>query len=658
MCGIGGLLSPGGLGPHHNDILGSMMHSLDHRGPDSNGVWMDEGAGIGLCHTRLAVIDLSERASQPMIAPDGRAALSYNGEIYNYRELRSELKSCGWRFVSDSDTEVVLYACLEWGVPRALDRFTGMFAFAFWHARERALYLVRDRMGIKPLYYGRTQGERGGAGRSEGELVFASELKALCEHPGFDRTIDTSSLEQYLMLQYVPSPGSIYRDARKLPPGHYLRLAPEGESLERYWEPDKALDEGLFDARHADEQLAAGIDEAITGRLISDVPVGTFLSGGLDSCLVTAAIQRTTSDPLTSFTISYQEEEFDEGPWAAQAAQYLGIPHRVVKVTSRDLLETIDDLPWIYDEPLSDPSALPLVLLSRSAREDVTVILSGDGGDELFGGYDRYRFLERYWSTAGRLPVSLRRALSSLLRAVPPRFPGTVYGKVFSAMGRSRPVENFPGKWEKLIRLFQQEKHAEAYQSSIGIFSAKETARLLGREGEVDLPGPFKRFGSAVDSSTEGIRAMMNLDQQTFLPEDVLAKVDRASMAAGLEVRVPLLDHRIVSLSQQYPVSALFEGRKGKAPLRRLARKTLTPEIINRPKMGFTLPLDRWFRNELRETVIERLLSPGNALEGTVDRSVVENLVHGHLSGRGNYHEKLYNLMILNGWMERWTRAV
>jgi asparagine synthase (glutamine-hydrolysing) len=218
-------------------------------------------------------------------------------------------------------------------------------------------------------------------------------------------------------------------------------------------------------------------------------------------------------------------------------------------------------------------------------------------------------------------------------------------------------VENFPGKWEKLIRLLHQEKRGEAYQSSIGIFSTKETARLLGREGAVDLPDPFKRFDSGVASSSENIRAMMNLDQQTFLPEDVLAKVDRASMAAGLEVRVPLLDHRIVSLSQQYPVSELFEGRKGKAPLRRIARNTLAPEIVNRPKMGFTLPLDRWFRNELRETVIERLLSPGNALEGTVDRSVVENLVHGHLSGRGNYHEKLYNLMVLNGWMERWTRA-
>lgn len=667
MCGIGGLLSPGGLGPYHEEILDSMTLSLSHRGPDGKGVWMDDSAAIGLCHTRLAVIDLSDRASQPMADPQGRAVLTYNGEIYNYRELRSQLRSSGWQFTSDSDTEVVLKACLQWGVGPALERFVGMFAFAFWHVGERALYLVRDRMGIKPLYYGRASGGRVSGGRSgdgsargdrpDDDLIFASELKALCVHPGFDRVLDINSLEHYLMLQYVPSPGSIYRDAKKLPAGHFLRVSPEGETMTKYWEPGMAAYSGPGDPHEVDGELASMIQEAISSRLVSDVPVGTFLSGGLDSCLVTSGIQGTSSEPLSSYTVSYAEEEFDEGPWAAQAATQLGVPHRVLKVTSSDLLETIDDLPWIYDEPLSDPSALPLVLLSRFAREEVTVILSGDGGDETFGGYDRYSFLERYWVTAGKLPLLFRQGLSSLMRSVPPGLAGTAYSALFHATGRSRPVENFPGKWEKLLRVIQQGSYGEAYQASIGIFSTKETARLLGREGKVELPGAFESFGKEMASSSERIRAMMELDQRTFLPEDVLAKVDRASMASGLEVRVPLLDHRIVSLSRQYGTSALFENRKGKAPLRRLAMKSLAPDLVNRPKMGFTLPLDSWFRTELRETVRERLLSPGNSLEGLVNEKEVKNLVDDHLAGRANYHEKLYNLMVLNGWMERWTRA-
>ncbi|MDT8394984.1 MAG: asparagine synthase (glutamine-hydrolyzing) [bacterium] len=652
MCGIGGLLSPGGLGPHHHDILGSMTLSLAHRGPDGSGVWMDEGMGIGLCHTRLAVIDLSSRASQPMTSPDGRGVLSYNGEVYNYRELKSELGKTGWRFVSDSDTEVVLAACLTWGVPQALGRLVGMFAFALWHTRERTLYLARDRIGIKPLYYGRT-----GGGRAGEDLVFASELKALCEHPGFSRTVDPRSLEQYFMLQYVPAPGSIYRDAKKLPPGHYLRLAPEGERLTRYWKPDEMIDPAGGRPEDLDERLADMIDEAISARMVSDVPLGTFLSGGLDSCLVTAGMRRAVSGPLSSYTVSYREEEFDESPWAMQAARQLDVRHHLLEVDSRDLQAEMHHMPWIFDEPMSDPSALPLVLLSRFARKEVTVILSGDGADELFGGYDRYRFLERYWAGAGRLPAPFRRALSALLGSIPPGLPGTAYGRFFAAMGRPRPVENFPGKWEKLIRLLQQEGRAEEYQSSIGIFSAKETARLLGREGEVKLPGSFEELASGAPGDSGGIKAMMDLDLRTFLPEDVLAKVDRASMAAGLEVRVPLLDHRVVSLSRQYPVSGLFEGRRGKAPLRRLARQTPTSDLVDRPKMGFTLPLDRWFRKELRDTIQDRLLSPGSVLEGTVDPGIVRKLVQGHLSGRGNYHEKLYNLMILDGWMDRWTRA-
>jgi asparagine synthase (glutamine-hydrolysing) len=642
MCGIGGLLNPDGLGPQHNDILGSMMHSLDHRGPDSNGVWMDEGAGIGFCHTRLAVIDLSERASQPMIAPDGRAALSYNGEIYNYRELRSELKSCGWRFVSDSDTEVVLYACLEWGVPRALDRFTGMFAFAFWHARERALYLVRDRMGIKPLYYG----------RAGNDLVFGSELKALCVHPDFSRSIDRRAMELYFLLQYIPSPQTIYSQAQKIPPGHYCRIDGNREELISWWDPDHQVPgvEGNG-VESGDKRLETLLDDSVSSRLVSDVPLGSFLSGGMDSGLIVAAIARNGQTAPSTFTVSYQESEYDEGPVAAAVASYLGTCHHQVDVSIDTLLEGVLELPHVFDEPLSDPSALPMMVLSRLAREHVTVILSGDGGDELFGGYDRYAAVQKYMKSLPYVPLSMRRALATLMAL----FPSGLLASCYSAWkggGRGR-VENFAGKWEKLQKLLVQNGAASAYQAAIGIFSPLEIANLLGMPHPPPLPDSFhERLEDCSENSL--LRRMMDLDTRTFLADDVLTKVDRASMSVGLEVRVPYLDHRIVQWSRNAADATLREGGKGKAPLRRLAFKDLPEHVVQRPKMGFTMPLDSWLRNQMRD-LLDQYLGAGSRVSGTYfDSLYVDRLVREHVSGQTNHHEKLWNLLVFALWEEKW----
>lgn len=644
MCGIGGVFSRGGLGPDHERLLTDMKDSLAHRGPDGSGVWTDSAAGIGLCHTRLAVLDLTPMGNQPMTDLRGRGVISYNGEVYNYRELRSELEGTGWRFRSHTDTEVVLAGCLTWGMPRALERFNGMFAFAFWDTSERALYLVRDRLGIKPLYYG----------HAGDDLIFGSELKALCVHPGFTRTVDQRALELFMMLQYIPSPRTIYADAGKLPAGHFMRVDPGGETLvASWWDPDRVepLD-GATGTGAPVPGLSGLLDDSVRRRLVSDVPLGAFLSGGLDSGLVVAAMARTGRSSPSTFTVSYREGDYDEGPEAANVAGHLGTEHHQVKIDSRILLDRIFDLPLIFDEPLSDPSALPMIVLSAIAREHVSVILSGDGGDELFGGYDRYGVVNGYLTRFAGLSPPMRRFAAAVMTRVPSRLL-TRYYSLLRKVFRRVPVENFAGKWEKLLKLIVQNDPASAYQASIGIFSPTEAGEALGRRQAPALPDTFCSCLND-PSDMPFVRRMMDLDTRTFLTDDVLAKVDRASMAVGLEVRVPLIDHRIVQWSRGADDGVLFEGRKGKAPLRKLARRDLPAQIVNRPKMGFTMPLDSWFRGELGDILIQYLGTGSRVLENYFDPSYLNRLVREHLSGQSNHHEKLWNLLVFALWEDRW----
>lgn len=645
MCGIGGIYRRGPIPPAHSSLLEDMAGTMSHRGPDGNGTWIDPPAGIGLCHTRLAVLDLSTRGAQPMTDAEGRGWIVYNGEVYNFKDIRKELEGLGCRFLSRTDTEVVLVACLTWGVEKALSRFLGMFAFALWIPGESALYLVRDRMGIKPLYYG----------WAGDDLIFGSELKALCIHPGFDRILDPRALELFLMLQYIPSPNTIYAKARKLPPGCYLRIDPEGEKLAYWWDPDSAaaVDETPPGTGPGGRDLDGLLNDAVSRRLVSDVPLGAFLSGGMDSGLVVAAMARMGGTSPATFTVSYAEDDYDEGPAAAEVAGYLSTSHHEINVNSRTLLDRIFDLPQIFDEPLSDPSALPMVELSRLAREHVTVVLSGDGGDELFGGYDRYRVVDRYLSRFAGMAPSMRRAVAAVGAALPSQPLARTYGLWKKAAGRA-PVENFAGKWEKLLKLMVQDDPASAYQASIGIFSPVEAGEALGRHLAPDLPDTFPMSLNGA-SGTSFIRRMMDLDSRTFLADGVLAKVDRASMASGLEVRVPLIDHRIVQWCRKTDDKDLFEGNKGKAPLRRLARRDLPGHIAARAKMGFTMPLDTWLRGELKDLVSHYLGTGSRVLEGYFDPNYVSRLVREHQSGQKNHHEKLWNLLVFALWEERWT---
>jgi len=573
----------------------------------------------------------------------GRGWIVYNGEVYNYVAIRRELEGLGCRFMSDTDSEVVLVACLTWGVEKALSRFLGMFAFALWIPGESALYLVRDRMGIKPLYYG----------WAGDDLIFGSELKALCAHPAFTGTVDPRALELFLMLQYIPSPKTIYTDARKLPPGHFMRLDPGGETLVAWWDPDHVEDLDVSPGTvPLYPELSGLLDDSVQRRLVSDVPLGAFLSGGMDSGLVVAAMTRMGGSHPSTFTVSYQEDDYDEGPVAADVGAYLGTDHHQVTIDSRTLLDRIFDLPVIFDEPHSDPSALPMIVLSRLAREHVTVVLSGDGGDELFGGYDRYRVVESYLKRFVGLSPSIRRSVAALMAGLPSRSMARVYSFLKNVSGKAS-VENFPGKWEKLLKLIIQNDPASAYQTSIGIFSAIEAGEALGRQQALALPDTFQTCLNG-PSETSFIRRMMDLDTRTFLADGVLTKVDRASMASGLEVRVPLLDHRIVQWSRRVDDKDLFEGSKGKAPLRQLARRDLPKHIADRPKMGFTMPLESWLRGELRDLLNQYLGTGSRVLENYFDPDYVNRLVREHMTGQSNHHEKIWNLLVFALWEERW----
>jgi len=643
MCGIGGIYRRGQIPPSHLHLLEAMADTLSHRGPDGRGTWSDPPSGIGLCHTRLAVLDLSPRGAQPMTDVHGRGWIVYNGEVYNYVAIRRELEGLGCRFMSDTDSEVVLVACLTWGVEKALSRFLGMFAFALWIPGESALYLVRDRMGIKPLYYG----------WAGDDLIFGSELKALCAHPAFTGTVDPRALELFLMLQYIPSPKTIYTDARKLPPGHFMRLDPGGETLVAWWDPDHVEDLDVSPGTvPLYPELSGLLDDSVQRRLVSDVPLGAFLSGGMDSGLVVAAMTRMGGSHPSTFTVSYQEDDYDEGPVAADVGAYLGTDHHQVTIDSRTLLDRIFDLPVIFDEPHSDPSALPMIVLSRLAREHVTVVLSGDGGDELFGGYDRYRVVESYLKRFVGLSPSIRRSVAALMAGLPSRSMARVYSFLKNVSGKAS-VENFPGKWEKLLKLIIQNDPASAYQTSIGIFSAIEAGEALGRQQALALPDTFQTCLNG-PSETSFIRRMMDLDTRTFLADGVLTKVDRASMASGLEVRVPLLDHRIVQWSRRVDDKDLFEGSKGKAPLRQLARRDLPKHIADRPKMGFTMPLESWLRGELRDLLNQYLGTGSRVLENYFDPDYVNRLVREHMTGQSNHHEKIWNLLVFALWEERW----
>jgi asparagine synthase (glutamine-hydrolysing) len=620
MCGIAGFLASGDERPGRA-LLAAMAGPMAHRGPDGDGAWLSPDGRAGLAHRRLAIIDLSPAGAQPMTTPDGRFTISFNGEVFNYREIREELKGLGHAFRSDSDTEVMLAAIAEWGLDAAVSRFIGMFAFALWDGREGRLSLVRDRLGIKPLYLA----------TAPGLTLFSSELKAIMACPAFSREVDRDALQYFLEFQYVPIPFSIFRDARKVPPGAIVEIGPGGvRSERRYWE---LLDHwGVSGAPRSEaeylDELKELLSSSIRYRMISDVPLGAFLSGGIDSSLVVALMQRESSRPVKSFSIGFREKGYDESGFARTVADHIGTEHHEKICTASEALSLIRKIPEHYDEPFADSSAIPTMLVSAFTREHVTVSLSGDGGDELFCGYPRYDWV-RMGYRAHRLPAPLRKPLAALLACVPGH--------------RAR----------KAAASLREGDLARFYFHAVAIFGHETLPRLLPRVADDSGLGYYSTFNDPRLASP--LDRAMATDIRTYLVDDILTKVDRASMAFSLEARVPLLDHQIVEFAGRLPLAMKTgDGGGAKHLLRRALYELVPKALIDRPKMGFGIPLDRWLRNELKP-LVESHLSPGRVgKEGYFRPEGVSRLVAEHMGGRQNHMYRIWALLMFSMWRERW----
>ncbi len=599
-----------------------MSGEMAHRGPDDSGTSLTPDGRVGFAHRRLSVIDLSVAASQPMATADGGHAICFNGEVYNFRELREELRDRGCRFRSDSDTEVVLYACRQWGVREAASRFIGMFAFAFWDEASKTLSLVRDRLGIKPLYLARLPGL----------ILFASELKPLLSCPGFSREVDRRALQYYLEFQYVPAPHAIYRDTRKVMPGQIIEIGLDGkENPYTYWDIAHCWNSTEESRRRSEEEwveeFTALLRSSIRYRLISDVPLGAFLSGGIDSSLTVALMQRESTLPVNTFSIGFQQRGYDESRFAREVAGHLGTVHREKVCTAADALELVRKIPDAYDEPFADSSAIPTMLLSEFTRRHVTVSLSGDGGDELFCGYPRYDWIRRGTSVRTLLGP-LRRPLCLLL------------GRI--------PVHKIQRAAESLL----QDDTAQLYFHTVGIFERRRLAEVLPEV--VDDAGLtyFKvfsdpRWGRIVE------RAMLT-DIKTYLVDDILTKVDRASMAYSLEARVPLLDHRVVEFAARLPLEWKLRGGTKKYLMRKVLHTLVPAGLVERPKMGFGIPVNRWLRRELLPLTEEYLNPERIGREGFFRPEGVTRLVREHLTGRRDHQYRLWALLVFCMWRERY----
>ena len=593
-----------------------MTDSLRHRGPDGAGVWVSPDGDVELAHRRLSIIDLSAAGRNPMSWDNGRLWITYNGEVYNFQDLRSELEGVGCRFRSRTDTEVVLAAYDRWGV-ECLQHFVGMFAFALWDAPRRRLFLARDRLGKKPLYYA----------EHSGRFAFASELKALVADPEFPREIDRAALSLYLRYGYVPSPHSIFRAARKLPPGHWALWEAGRLTVRRYWDPIEIALSTRFEGTEteAEEHLELLLKESVRGRMIADVPLGAFLSGGIDSSLVVALMQEQSPRPVKTFTIRFDEPKFNEADHAAAIAAHLGTEHHEQTCGVDQMLELVALLPESLDEPFADSSAIPTYLVSKLARRHVTVALSGEGGDELFFGYPRYHAYARHRSLLAA-PQPLRLGLAAVASIIPSR------------------------RFQRAAEVLRRDEDDE-YSRFVTYWNTKTIRELTGRPA-VDYPGYLETYDRITRLPRRERPPLVDL--VTYLPEDILTKVDRTSMAVSLEARTPLLDHRVAEFALRLPLRMKWRGGVSKWILRRTLFPRVPRELLDRPKMGFGVPLADWFRESLRAPMEQRIFGP--LLEDLgLDPAPARAVWRAFLAGQDHRAELLWSLYALMLWSERWA---
>lgn len=649
MCGIAGFIDPRGINLHEaSAIAKDMAAAIAHRGPDDDGTWVDPDAGIAMAHRRLSILDLSPAGHQPMRSHSGRYVIVYNGEIYNHGELKQELESCpgtppAW--VGYSDTEILLAGIEQWGVTATLSKLVGMFAFTLWDRKERRLFLARDRMGEKPLYYG-WQGPT---------FLFASELKAMKRHKCFRRQIDRTSVALFLKYSYVPAPRSIYIGIRKLLPGHYVKLDFSGNGQTAGHIPDPIAYWSLADVivagrdrpftgteSEASDQLQTLLADAVRHQMVSDVPVGAFLSGGVDSSLVTAIMQSVDSRSVRTFTVGFDEDGFNEAAHAEAVARYLGTAHMSLQVRSDDALGIIPNLSDLYDEPFADVSQIPMALIARLTRKQVTVALSGDGGDELFGGYNRHAAARYILPDIMRMPFPLRRAASDMLAFFPDWFIDSA-GKVLGYAELAVKAGKFGAMLGACDAVEAYERMVATWRSPselvVGIQALPEAHDLLASFSNLDDPAAY----------------MMACDTNSYLPDDILVKVDRATMGAGLESRAPFLDHRLVEFAWRLPASMKFRDGKGKWLVRELLYRHVPAELVDRPKAGFAVPVQEWLRGSLRSWAQE-LLNPAR-LESSgflQARPIIEEW-RRHLAGSNRFTHQIWVVLMFQAWLAKET---
>jgi asparagine synthase (glutamine-hydrolysing) len=651
MCGITAIWAT----QSNFDLEGSIRAAtatLMHRGPDDGGIWMDRSAGLALGHRRLAILDLSPAGHQPMISSDGRYSLTFNGEIYNFQSIRLKLEALGHRFCGQSDTEVMLAAFLQWGVERALQDFVGMFAFALWDQRERRLTLARDRVGKKPLYFG-------WLGNC---FAVASELKALRAITGFGNPISALAVDHFTALGYVPTPLCIYEHVYKLPAGSILEIdiasatrpSTQGEWQPRcksFWNPSGVVEQNVDHRFQGSEERAVStltdlLTDAVRIRMIADVPLGAFLSGGIDSSLVVALMQRISEQRVKTFTIGYADAAYDESAAALWTAKHLGTDHHAIMLTAADCLQTIPRLASVYDEPFADPSQIPMLLMSNHARKTVSVVLSGDGGDELFGGYNRHVWLPKIWRKTAWLPAPLRFAIAGAIRSLSPAASSDAL-RLLSSLSGQHGGHRLPGdKMSKIACVLSSRDFQHAYASL-----ARLSRTPSGGRDEISIRA-WEHAGGTLPRGLLDIEQLMYLDMTTYLIDDVLVKVDRATMAYGLEARAPLLDHRVIEFAWSLPQAMKVRDGVGKRILRRLRDELLPPNPLDNRKMGFAVPIDDWLRGPLREWADGLLSAQRLRSDGYFNARAVAKKWQAHVRRRASHHQELWAVLMFNAWLD------